>query len=152
MSTVTASGSSKGKSVTKLETSQSYSGLASQKPVGALSPRSVESSSKVSELTSPSPRTTDILHKSLEFSPNSAVKSTSILDFKTKGAIIDTPNSPKMTQSSKHSQSEKNKLSLSTVSESLRRDAKFPSGRQNHSDDVFLESKQSVSEDDAGII
>ncbi|XP_053392594.1 sorbin and SH3 domain-containing protein 1-like isoform X12 [Mercenaria mercenaria] len=128
-------------SFTKSEESKSYFALASPKSTGALSPRSTDLSSKCSKLSPSSPKSADFSSKSSDFSSKNGEKSSSGSHYKPHSAINDTSKT----------KSDKSKFSLSSVSEVLRRDAKFPSGKQNKSDDVFLESKGSKSDDEQDI-
>ena len=75
-------------------------------------------------------------------SPNSLDKSLSSLDSKSPSAISDSSvrsskssKSEKSPKSEKSTKSEKAKTSLISVSEALRKDAKFPSGKETKSDD-----------------
>lgn len=165
--------------ITKFEETKSYFALASPKSVGAISPRSADFSFKSSELSplSPtssksaefSPKFGDFSPKSLDYSPKRVEKSPKdekswqSLNSRTSSAINNSFGS-KLTKSSKTDKAEKTKL-LSSVSESLRRDAKFPSGKQvkaedknnDDDDDVFTRrattpTSHSKSDDEQGIL
>ncbi|XP_060598250.1 uncharacterized protein LOC132752021 isoform X18 [Ruditapes philippinarum] len=140
------------------EESKSYFSLAS--PKSAFSPTSPSLSSKCSELSPSSPKLADISPQNSHLSPRGGEKTSPGSHHQFSHSAINDTSSAKLSSWSKSEKSEKtdkseksdkSKFSITSVSESLRRDAKFPSGKKDKSDEVFFEKSGSKSDDEQDV-